>query len=215
MMYYDHAMIGATLALAAGAHRRHGPAIVVMATLAGALPDWDALSGRFGPDAYRAVHRVWGHNLLAATLASGLFGGAAYLVVLSVRVRRAGRAALTRVIQAGPDHPDPQATPSVHGLAVWVTLGVLAALTHVLADLFYSGVRTSPDWPVALLWPFSRRGWALPLVPWSDWTATLLLTGEMLLVCLRPRYARLLAWLTLLTLVGYIGARGLAAHLVG
>src|SRR5437588_2902053 len=127
MMYYDHAMIGATLALAAGARRKHGPAIVVMAALAGALPDWDALSGRWGPDAYRAIHRVWGHNLLAATLASSLFGAAAYLGLLSVRVRRTERSALTPFQPHLPESLDAQPSGSLHGLIVWVTIGVLAA----------------------------------------------------------------------------------------
>src|SRR5579871_981716 len=63
MTFYEHAMLGGTLTAACGAHRRHVWAIVLMAATAAALPDWDGLSLAFGPNAYSAIHRVWGHNL--------------------------------------------------------------------------------------------------------------------------------------------------------
>ena len=59
-------MLGGTLALAAGAHRRHGWPVVLTAAAAAALPDWDGLSLAFGPTAYTAAHRIWGHNVLWA-----------------------------------------------------------------------------------------------------------------------------------------------------
>ena len=66
MIHYDHALLGATFAVAAGAHRRHGWPLVAAVALGSMLPDWDSLSGTYGPDAHRAVHRVCGHNLWAA-----------------------------------------------------------------------------------------------------------------------------------------------------
>ena len=47
-------------------------------------------------------------------------------------------------------------------------LGVLASLSHVLADVCYCGTGRAAEWPVLLLWPFSRQPWALPMVPWAD-----------------------------------------------
>jgi membrane-bound metal-dependent hydrolase YbcI (DUF457 family) len=191
MMYYDHALLGATVALASGAHRRHGWPVVVMAAVAAMLPDWDGLSKPFGPAAYARAHRVWGHNVAAAVLAGGLFAAAAYLARLSARERAPYRFGAGRPF-------------SRRDLAAWVALGVLAGLTHVLADLVYSGRRMSPDWPVALLWPFTERGWAFPLVPWADWGVTLILAGGLAAACCRPRSARALAAVTLLATVGYV-----------
>jgi membrane-bound metal-dependent hydrolase YbcI (DUF457 family) len=194
MTYYDHAMLGASLALAAGAHSRHGWAIVAVAALAGMLPDWDALSKHVDPDAYRSVHRSWGHNLLTAPLAGGLLGAAGFLVTRSARAR--WRPALR----------DRQRPP--HALAVWVSLGVLSALLHLAMDVLYCGCERSPDWPVGLLWPFTARGAALPLVPFTDRGATAILAAGLLLAgCWRPG-TRLSACLTLLAVACYVALRG-------
>jgi membrane-bound metal-dependent hydrolase YbcI (DUF457 family) len=190
MMYYDHALLGGTLALALGAQRRHGWGIVFTAAIAGMLPDWDGLSEPFGQPAYVRVHRVWGHNLPAALLAGALFAAAVYLVRTSVDERQPGaRGAFSR-----------------HDLAAWVLVGALAAFMHVMFDLLYSGRWRSPDWPVKLWWPFSARGWAWPVVPWSDWGATLILLAEVVALCCWPARARALAVLTLLVVVAYVGA---------
>src|SRR5919201_1944561 len=88
MTVYDHAMAGLSLALAAGLHRRYGWSIAVLAGVAAALPDWHGLSILFGPGAYAHVHRVWGHNLLAASVLGGLAGGLTYAADLPRRLRR-------------------------------------------------------------------------------------------------------------------------------
>jgi membrane-bound metal-dependent hydrolase YbcI (DUF457 family) len=191
--YYDHALVGATLALATGAQRRFGWAIVVMGAAAGALPDWDAVPYPAGTPYYRSVHRVWGHNLLVAPLLSGLVGAVGYLCWQSVR-----RTEAKACRQEGF---------SGRALAIWVVVGVLASLSHLLADVCYCGVNRSPDWPVALLWPFSRRGWALPLVPWVDRGATWILSVALITACLRPSAARVLAVLALVVVVGYVALR--------
>jgi hypothetical protein len=67
MVYYDHAMVGATLAVALGAQRRYGWPVVALAALAGMFPDWDATPKHFSPRTYQIGHRVWGHNLFAVT----------------------------------------------------------------------------------------------------------------------------------------------------
>jgi membrane-bound metal-dependent hydrolase YbcI (DUF457 family) len=190
--YYDHALLGATVALATGAQRRHGLAIVLTAAAAGALPDWDSLPRLAVSADYGSVHRVWGHNLLVAPLLSGLVGALGYLCWASA-----------------PRPPGGGGRPlSGRALAVWVVLGVLVALSHLLADVVYCGVLREPDWPVALLWPFSGRGWARPLVPWSDRGVTWILGGALIGACLWRRAAQTPAVLGLLAVAGYIAFRG-------
>jgi membrane-bound metal-dependent hydrolase YbcI (DUF457 family) len=181
MEYYDHAMSGAVLALAAGAHRRFGPAIVAASAGAAAFPDWDDLPG--------GVHRVWGHSLLIAPFAGGLIGAVGYLCYHSSR-------------------RSPNAAAAPRGLWVWVLTGVLASLCHVLADLAYCGQQLNVEWPVALFWPVSRHGWAFPLVPWADRGMTLLLSTALVAACLLPTRARLVGALALLTAIAYVGLWG-------
>src|SRR5436305_1781658 len=99
-------MLGATVALATGLHRRYGFAIVATGAFAGALPDWDAIPYPSGTPWYSSVHRVWGHNLFAATLLCGLAGAIGYLCWQSVR-------------RPGKD-PGEKEGFSVRSLAVWV-----------------------------------------------------------------------------------------------
>src|SRR4051812_2872730 len=108
MMYYDHAMVGATLSVALGVQRRHGWPAVGLAAVIAMAPDWDVLTRHVSPDLYRTAHRFWGHNLFAVTLLGAALGGLAYLVEAS-RLGRHGRAA----------------EPAPIGAGVWVALGVL------------------------------------------------------------------------------------------
>src|SRR5262249_39949001 len=58
MVYYDHALVGATLSVAAGMQRRYGWPAVMLAALAGMFPDWDAIPKHTWPQAYVLGHRV-------------------------------------------------------------------------------------------------------------------------------------------------------------
>jgi hypothetical protein len=189
MQHYDHAMLGAILSMAAGAHRRFGAAIVVTAIAAAALPDWDDLPG--------GVHRVWGHSLLVAPMASGLVGAVGYLAYVSLRRPTAA----------------PASGHAGHDLAVWILVGVLASLSHVLTDLAYSGRGLAPEWPVALLWPVSDRRWAWPLVPFADRGLTVILAVALATVVLRPGRARLLSAMAMVATVGYVALWAVAAVL--
>jgi membrane-bound metal-dependent hydrolase YbcI (DUF457 family) len=182
MMYYDHAMVAASLAVGVGAQRRYGWAIVVMAALAGMSPDWDVLPRRSHPDA----HRVWGHNLFAVTLIGAAVGAAGYLVC----------------------QPDRDRGPRRGGLALWVALGTLIAWSHPLLDLLYCGRQRDADWPVALLWPVVSGRVAVPWIPWSDWGATGILAAGLLLVVALRRQRQLAACGLLLVLGLYVGVRG-------
>ena len=88
MTFFEHAMLGGTLALAAGLHRRHGWRIAVMADVAAMLPDWDGLTLIFGPAAYDLSHRIWGHNLLVAAVLGGIVGVAECFWNVSDRIRQ-------------------------------------------------------------------------------------------------------------------------------
>ncbi len=172
-------MLGAVLALATGAHRRFGPAVVLTAAAASSFPDWDDLPS--------GVHRVWGHSFLVAPFTGGLIGALGYLVYLSLRGRRR-----------------PAATFSRHDLTVWMVLGVLVSLSHVLTDLAYSGRAFTAEWPVALLWPLSNRRWACPLVPWADRGMTLILGSSLAAACVRPAEARVISVFGVVAAAGYV-----------
>jgi hypothetical protein len=195
--FFDHSLFGATLALSLGGHRRHGWGLVATSAIAGGLPDWDGLSLLFGPAAFADIHRVWGHNLLVATCAGGLTGALGYLCVRSVRVRRMAR--VTTPLQPF----------AISQMLIWILFGAGAALAHLPADLIQSSGADLPVWPVPLLWPFTSRGWAWPIVPWGDIGITLIFVAEMFALAKRPAYAQGLAVLTLVAVHLYIAARWL------
>jgi membrane-bound metal-dependent hydrolase YbcI (DUF457 family) len=189
MMYYDHALVAAAIAVGVGAQRRFGWPVVVMAALAGMSPDWDATPKHVSQHAYLIAHRVWGHNLFAATFVGASVGAVAYLVC----------------------RPKPGASRR-GDLAVWVVLGTLIAWSHPLLDVLYCGIDRNADWPVALLWPVVSARVGVPWIPWSDWGATGILAAGMLLVLLLPRHRQLAACCTLLTLGLYVAIRGGLLH---
>lgn len=195
MVYYDHALVGATLAVAAGLQRRHGWAAVALAALAAMLPDWDATSKHVSPAAYAQGHRVWGHNLFAATAAGAALGGVGYLIHRS-------RSHRSPPPPAGPDGPGP-----------WVVVGVAVAWSHPLLDLLYCGQGTDVEWPVRLFWPLSQQGFGLPCVPWADWGATAVLSVGLLACVLEGAYRRGCAAASLVVLGLYVGARGAQLNL--
>jgi len=206
MTFYEHAMLGATLALAGGARRRQGWGLVATAAVAAALPDWDGLTLLFGGAAYAAAHRTWGHNLLAATLAGAACGAIGYLCHHSTRLR-SGAQTFLELLEAGKV---PAAKPvpfAPSALAVWLAVGVLAGLTHLPADLIYGGGTGVRDWPLKLLWPFSAREWSWPVLVWGDLGPTALFVAEMFALYRWPARSRLLAALTLLALAAYVAAR--------
>jgi hypothetical protein len=188
MTIFEHPMFGASLALAAGVRRRHGWGLVATAAVAAALPDWDGLSIVFGPTAYASAHRVWGHNLLAAGLGGAVVGIVGLLTARSAQVR-------TLLTKPAPLPPPPPASAST--AVVWVLVGILAGLSHLPADVVFNGGAGLSAWPVPLLWPFSRQGWAAPIVPWGDVTVTVLFVGEMFALYRWPRHDRAVAALTL------------------
>jgi hypothetical protein len=202
---YEHVMVGMNLALGAGLHRRYGWRLAAVAGFAAALPDWDGLSILFGAVAYAQAHRVWGHNLLVASLTSGLAGGLAYWLNRAGGLDWIGKRVLPgRAASAARSGALP---PAPGTLALWVGTGVVAGLSHLLADFFYSGHGDSQSWPLYLFWPFSMRGWCYPILPWGDLGATVLFVVEMFLLYRWPSRAQIIAWASLAAVVCYVAVR--------
>jgi membrane-bound metal-dependent hydrolase YbcI (DUF457 family) len=202
MTSYDHAMVGAAVAVAVGARRRHGLPIVAMAAVAAMLPDWDDLSMLFGPAVRRQVHRVWGHNLLVALPAGALFAAICYLCWNTAHGRRVPPPFPEQLEGTDQDRP---------ALGTWVAVGVLACISHLLADVIYSADRHGAPWPVAFLWPFTRQGVALPVLTTGDRVATAMLAVGLAVVCCWSCCARLTAGLTLIAVAVYAGVRAALA----
>jgi membrane-bound metal-dependent hydrolase YbcI (DUF457 family) len=206
---YEHIMLGGSLALASGLQRRYGWGIVALAGVAAALPDLDGLSIAFGPEAYANAHRVWGHNLLVA----GGMGAAAGAFEFKFGVLQHFCRSAVFQKNAGTqlEPPAGDARRAVRPpLAVWTLTGVLAAYSHLAADLVYSYGNGHP-WPLPLLWPFSRRNWVIPVLRWGDLGATLLFIAEMFALYRWPSRATGIAWLTLMLVSAYVGARWVAS----
>jgi hypothetical protein len=191
MVYYDHALIGATIAVAAGVQKRYGWPPVVLAALAGMFPDWDATSKHLWPQAYARGHRVWGHNVFAVTVAGAALGALGYWIHRSRSHRRVPMAAV-----------DPG------GVGPWIVLGIAILWSHPLLDLQYCGWHRNADWPVKLFWPAASWDFDRPWMPWTDSGATALLVAGLLVCVLVRRYRQTCAAASLVVVALYIVVRG-------
>lgn len=153
----------------------------------------------FGPIAYASVHRVWGHNLLVATVSGVVCGAIGYACYLLARMRKYARRWLSE-LKLSNEVP----AYSVLHLVQWILVCVLAACSHLPADVIYSGHPELASWPVPLLWPFSDQGYVWPLVVWGDLTTTLVFAGEMFALYRWPQRAQVIALITLLSVNGYV-----------
>ncbi|MBI3464700.1 MAG: metal-dependent hydrolase [Planctomycetes bacterium] len=207
MTFYEHAMLGATLALAAGLQSRHGWGIVAMAAVAAVLPDWDGLTIVFGATAYDRSHRIWGHNLMTAGMLGALTGAAEYFCNLIGRLGRVIGGLLTSPASGSAVVPAEPIPFSFCDCAVWGLVGSLASLSHLAVDLIYSGHPRMSDWPLRLFWPFSDRGWAYPVVPWGDVGATMIFIAEMFALSRWRSRASRIGLLALAALAVYIAVR--------
>lgn len=197
MVYYDHAMLGATLAVAVGAQRRLGWPIVVFAALAGMLPDWDAASKHISQETYHIGHRVWGHNLFAATLGGILLGLLGYWISRSRPM----------ILDNDSDALQPNGARQASGLGFWIVLCILITLSHPLFDVLYCGWGRDVNWPVRLLWPLVPDGFGRPWMPWGDWGASVILLVGLCVVLVVPR-RQLAACLSLSVFAIYVIIQG-------
>ena len=204
MTTYEHAMLGITGALAAGLHRRHGWQIVAMAGVAAVLPDWDGLSLSWGPAAFDRCHRAWGHNVFVAPV----LGAATAIFCWGFRpFDRLAR--LSTKGQRAAEQQSGSQEVSAREVLLWIFTGVVASLSHLAADLVFSGSRDLSDWELQLLWPITSRGWVYPLVPWGDVGTTLIFIAGMFAMARFRRQVRPIACGTLVAVVAYIVIRGL------
>jgi len=166
MTTFEHAMVGVNGALAAGLNRRWGWKAAAMAGLVAVSPDWDGLTLLGGPALFDQAHRVWGHNLFVAVAVGLLLGVADYRYDLVGRIGRA----LGRIVTI----PDAERALGIRteystaGYLTWGLVAVLAALSHLAADLVVSGTATMTDWKLKLFWPVSDASWIFPRIRWGD-----------------------------------------------
>jgi membrane-bound metal-dependent hydrolase YbcI (DUF457 family) len=204
MTIYEHAMIGLNGTLALGLNRRHGWQIVALAGLAAILPDLDGLSIVLGPRLYADGHRLWGHNLLATGLGAALFSVIAYQTDTLTKSQKwlAKRWKAVAVADKRPPHRYSE-------LLLWIVVGVLAAYSHLLMDIFYSGGKNMQTWGVTLFWPFSKTELAYPLVSWGSIGATGIFAISMFLMLRWPNWSRSIAASSLVTVAGYVMVCGI------
>lgn len=157
----------------------------LLAGLISMVPDWDALSSNISQQSYQAVHRVWGHNLFVVAFAGAFLGTLGWWIQRSVDRRT-----------------EPGTRPA--SLTLWLLLGVVIMVSHVLMDVLYCGGFGSRTWPVQLLWPLTSAGFAYPCVPWTDWPTTLILALGLLVACLAWRRSQTVACIALVILAGNV-----------
>jgi membrane-bound metal-dependent hydrolase YbcI (DUF457 family) len=204
MTFFEHAMVGVNAAMAVGLLRRRGWPIVAMAGFAALLPDWDGLTILFGANSYADGHRVWGHNLLVAGGLAILVCGSAHCFEGPQRIQRwlGGRWQAFAL----PEDRETSAHPG--DWLLWPLVGVLAAYSHLLADVFFSAGRDGQIWKVPLLWPFSDSAFAYPLVYWGDVGVTLIFVVEMFALLRWRAWSRSIASCSLALAIGYMAASG-------
>jgi hypothetical protein len=203
---YEHAMLGITGVLAAGLNRRYGWPLAAIAAVAAVSPDWDGLTIVAGAAAFAASHRVWGHNVWACFVTGILIGCLDYRFDAVTRCGRLLTRMLHLIMPGGP--PRIRAAWSLGGLAVWISVAILAALSHLAADVVFSGTATLPDWKLQLWWPVSNAGYVFPLVPWGDAGVSIVFVAGMFAMWKWPGRLQTISAVTLAAVVLYVAARG-------
>jgi membrane-bound metal-dependent hydrolase YbcI (DUF457 family) len=206
MTFFEHALVGVDGAVAAGLHRRFGWPIVALSASMAVLPDWDGLTILLGARCFADAHRVWGHNLPVAGLLAAVLSGLAWRFDLLPKVQQwlMRRHPLTMTVQS-PAYPPKRSAGQAFS---WMAVGVIAAYSHLLADLVFSANSQLPVWGLQLFWPLSRSSWAYPLVPWGDVGVTLLLVAGMFAMVRWSQWSRAIALCTLGLVLLYIVVRG-------
>ena len=83
------------------------------------------------------------------------------------------------------------------GYATWCLTAAAAALSHLAADLVFSGGAGLTDWELKLWWPLSERGYVYPLVRWGDVGVTLIFVLGMFALVRWPKLTQRIAAATL------------------
>lgn len=91
-----------------------------------------------------------------------------------------------------------------------MAVAVVAALSHLPADMVVSGTATLSDWELQVLWPFSHQGWAFAMVPWGDAGISIVLVIGMFAMLRWKSSVETIARGTLGAVVAYIALRGIS-----
>lgn len=205
MTTIEHALVGAFATLATGLPKKVGWQIVAVAAVAAISPDWDGLPILFSMQWFDRVHRVWGHNLGVAAGVGMLLAVCDYFWDWTTR---AGRWLQWLLDRQTSDLVALAGARPVSWLGLWGLVGILAAWSHLPADMVYSGNSQLGDWPLCLFWPMSDKGYVYPLVPWGDIGASVLFMLGVLAMLRWRRNLQSISACTLVTVIGYILIRG-------
>jgi membrane-bound metal-dependent hydrolase YbcI (DUF457 family) len=204
MTTFEHAMVGALAVMATGLPRRVGWQIVAVAAVAAISPDWDGAPFLFNLEWFNQIHRVWGHNLWVSAAVGAMIAFADYFWDWSSHCGRG--------LQWLCDRKTESLLPLANSrprwqLGVWLIVGILAAWSHLPADMAYSGHATLGEWPLKLLWPFSEQPFNYPLVPWGDIGASLLFAAGIFAMLRWRQSSQPIALATLACVGLYIASR--------
>jgi len=206
MTTLEHVLLGANGVLAAGLHRKYGWQLVAMTGIAATLPDWDGFSIFGGMTLFDKIHRAWGHGLLPCMIVSLLFAVTDYRFDLMTRLGRLF-VRVTR-ITINPDLLIPRVTHSSGACVVWIIAALLAGLSHLIADIVFSGHPQYAHWGIQIFWPFSNQQIDGTLVPWGDIGVVLIFILGMFAMLRWKSRTQKIALITLGTVVIYLAVRG-------
>ncbi len=206
MTTIEHALLGANLVLAAGLEKKFGWQVVGLVALCANVPDWDGLTFFWSTSLFDTAHRAWGHNLLACSLL------AAVLAVIDWRfdfITRAARFLVRWTKFVIPNEkvmiePRVAAKTRAGFLAVWIGVALVAAWSHIAADLVFSGSETLSDWGLQLLWPFSDREFVYPMISWGDVGVIVIFVLGLFAMLRWKNRTTWIARATLLAALGYV-----------
>ena len=201
---FEHAMLAINGTLAVGLHRRYAWRIAALAGVAAISPDWDGLTIIAGMKLFDDAHRAWGHSVFTCVILAAALAAVDFRFDLVAHGERLLCRVLRRPSKAFASRPNRNGGR----LAVWLTVAILAAISHLAADLVYSGAAELSDWQLQLWWPFSSQGFVFPMVHWGDVGVTIIFViGMFSMVRWRERIQPI-ALITLMLVVVYIVVRG-------
>lgn len=201
---FEHAMLGINGAIAAGLHRRFAWRIAALAGVAAISPDWDGLTIIGGMDLFDHAHRAWGHSIFTCVVLGCVLAGLDYRFDLVGQGERPFCWALRIPSKARATRPN----RSWRRLAIWLTVAIIAAMSHLAADVVYSGAEELSDWHLQLLWPFSSQGFVFPMVHWGDVGVTIIFVIGMFAMVRQREWIQPIALITLTLVLVYIVVRG-------
>ena len=204
MTTFEHAMLGINGVIAAGLHRRYAWRVAALAGVVAVSPDWDGLTILGGMELFDHAHRAWGHSTFTCVVLGCVLAGVDFRFDFVGQ----GERLLCRVLRIPSKARATRPDRSWRRLAIWLTVAIVAAMSHLAADVVYSGTAELSDWHLQLWWPFSSRGFVFPLVRWGDVGVTVIFVISMFAMVRRREWIQPIALITLTLVVVYIVIRG-------